>query len=173
MLMVPAYLRAPPAYFHSRILVGPGAFLTQRFVAERDITHVINCAFDGDSPHWWRAYNPTRYTCIAAVDSAQVEILWWYEKFETAMRRYLRQGSGIVYVHCQAGMNRSAYLALLYIAKNFNMSIDTMVPLLLKQRPCMFQNAIFMNQVKEFINGRLPSEKGPGITIGDDDIGDA
>ena len=51
---IPDYLRYPAAWFYPRILVGPGNFLTQRFAAEHNITHVINCAMEYDSPDWFQ-----------------------------------------------------------------------------------------------------------------------
>lgn len=158
---VPVYLREPPAYFHTRILVGPGAFLTPRFVATHGITHVINCAFDPECPEWWKREHPTRYMCLSAIDSPLHNILEWYPAFEEILRIFLREGTGVVYVHCQAGMNRSASLALAYVLKNFGQPVEPFISSVRRQRPCMFQNVVFMNQVKEFINGCIQSEKDP------------
>ncbi len=159
MLPLPDHLRQPPAYFHMRILVGPGAILTPRFAAARGITHVINCAYDNDSPEWFRSAYPSRYICLNAHDTHQHNILDWYPLFEAYLHTFLRQGNGVVYVHCQAGMNRSGFLALAYICKNFHMEIEQTIYALQRQRPCLFQNPIYRNQVKSFINGCLQSEK--------------
>lgn len=167
------YLRQPPAYFHTRILVGPGAFLTPRFTMERKITHVINCAFDGECPQWWKTSFPDRYVCLSAIDSPFHNILTWYPDFESAMRQFLREGDGVVYVHCQAGMNRSASLALAYVVKNFHQPLHAFKLAVLRQRPCMFQNVVFMNQVEEFINGCVSSEKDTRIVDSRSNNGDA
>jgi len=159
----PTYLRDPPAFFHPRILVGPGAFLTVSFVQKYDITHVINCAFDGDSPEWWRELYPEKYKCLYAIDSATTNILDWYPEFERTMQEFLRQGTGVVYVHCQAGMNRSGSLALAYACKNLGMNVDELVGSTRRQRPCLLQNTVFMDQVKQFVNGHIQSEETPGI----------
>lgn len=109
---------------------------------------------------------------MRAIDSPLHNILDWYPAFETALRTFLREGTGVVYVHCQAGMNRSAFLALTYVLKNFRQSMDVFIPSVRRQRPCMFQNVVFMNQVKEFINGCIQSEKNqgePGIGTGNRD----
>jgi protein-tyrosine phosphatase len=150
---VPDCFRCPAAWFYPRILVGPGAFLTQRFVAEQNITHVINCADDGACPEWFSDRYPEKYVCIDGIDSIYVNILDWYPKFEAKLHQFLRAGTGVVYVHCQAGMNRSGSLALAYVCKNFHLPLDEVVVATRKQRPVLFQNAVFMNQVKEFING--------------------
>jgi len=169
---IPDYLRQPPAWFHTRILVGPGAALTPRFVATYKITHVINCAFDEDSPGWFRLAYLDRYACMEAQDTPLHNILSWYPLFEAYMKRFLRESHGVVYVHCQAGMNRSAFLALAYVSKHFSMNPEDMIPILKRQRPCMFQNVVYRNQVKEFINGYLQSSQDSGNIDKRNNIGD-
>jgi hypothetical protein len=151
----PDHLRCPAAWFYPRILVGPGCFLTQRFVAEQNITHVINCASDDACPEWFSDRYPERYVCLDAIDSVYANILDWYPTFETTLHTFLRAGSGVVYVHCHAGMNRSGSLALAYVCKNFHLPLEEVVVATRRQRPVLFQNAVFMNQVKDFINGCL------------------
>jgi protein-tyrosine phosphatase len=152
-------LRDPPAWFHTRILVGPGAYLTPVFQVTRNISHVINCAYEYDSPAWFRHKYPDRYECLNAPDSLQADIRNWLPQFEKAMHRFLKEGNGVVYVHCAAGMNRSATLALAYVCKNFHFPMDSMIHATRRQRPCMFQNPVYMNQVKELLNGRVPSSE--------------
>lgn len=156
--------RVPPAYFYPRILVGAGMALTDMFAFKYNISHVINCAFDQDSPLWFRTRHPNRYVSLQAYDSPFHNILDWYPKFEAAMHQFLQQGNGTVYVHCQAGMNRSAFLALTYVCKNFGLDMDATMKATLLQRPIMFQNPIFMNQVREFINthGHLQNSQNSG-----------
>ena len=169
---VPDYIRQPPAYFHTRILVGPGAFLTPKFAYERGISHVINCAFPEDSPVWFQTRYPHQYTCLSAPDTLKHQILDWYPAFEQAMFSYLRSpGGGVVYVHCQAGMNRSAFLALTYVCHRFHMDGETMVEAFKRQRPCMFQNQVYRRQVLNFLNGRVPSSENPRGTVGGSDDG--
>jgi hypothetical protein len=120
-----------------------------------NITHVINCASDGDCPEWFPKRHPEKYLCLHAIDSAYVSILDWYPAFEAKLHAFLRSGSGVVYVHCQAGMNRSGSLALAYVCKNFHLPLEEVVVATKRQRPVLFQNLVFMNQVKEFINGCL------------------
>ena len=164
-LFTATYLREPPAFFHPRILVGPGAFLSPYFAQKYEITHVINCAFDQDSPSWWRNRHSEKYKVLNAIDSTQTNILDWYPEFEKTMKEFLREGTGTVYVHCQAGMNRSGSLALAYTCKNLGMQLDELVVSVKKQRPCLLQNPVFMNQVKEFINGRVQDSENKGTQL--------
>lgn len=163
LLVMPEYLKQPPAWFHTRILVGAGSFLRPAFARQHNITHVINCAFPEDSPLWFREVNPTRYMCLEAIDDVQSDLYTWFPKFEETMKQFLREGNGTVYVHCQAGINRSAFLALLYVLKNFDVEPFALIQSVRKQRPCMFTNPTFRRQVEEFINGRVPCEKNSGI----------
>ena len=163
--LIPDCFRCPAAWFYPRILVGPGAFLTQRFVAEQNITHVINCASDDACPEWFSDRYSERYVCLDAIDNVYVNIIDWYPKFETKLREFLRAGSGVVYVHCHAGMNRSGSLALAYVCKNFHLPLEEVVTATRRQRPVLFQNPVFMNQVKEFINGCLSSAKDTRLDV--------
>ena len=163
--LVPDYLRYPAAWFYPRILVGPGAFLTQRFAAEMNITHVINCASDGDCPEWFPERFHEKYVCLNAIDSPFTDILIWYPKFEEKLHEFLRSGSGVVYVHCQAGMNRSGSLALAYVCKNFHLPFEDVLLAVKKQRPVLLQNLVFMNQVREFINGCIQSQKNTRLDV--------
>ena len=171
---VPDYLRQPPAYFHTRILVGPGAFLTPKFVFERGITHVMNCAFPKDSPAWFASKFPDKYLCLSAPDTLTHWILDWYPQFEQTLQSFLRApGGGVVYVHCQAGMNRSAFLALAYVCSRFHMDGETMLEAFKRQRPCMFQNQVYRGQVLNFLNGCLSRSENPGQSVRGTDDGNA
>ncbi len=136
--------------------------LSVPFAYKHNITHVVNCATDQDSPLWFKTKFPDKYVCLNAIDSVQANILDWYPAFEAWMQRFLREGSGTVYVHCQAGMNRSGSLALAYVCKNFGLDLNNVVQATRMQRPILFQNRVFMDQVKQFINGRVSGEKDSG-----------
>lgn len=171
---VPDYLRQPPAYFHSRILVGPGAFLTPKFVYERGISHVINCAEPIHSPEWFQTKYPTRYACLGAPDTPHHRILDWFPMFAQTLQTFLRETTGgTVYVHCQAGINRSACLALTYVCTKFHMDGETMLEAFLRQRPCMFQNSVYRSQVLTYINGCLSCAEDPRESLRAANNGDA
>lgn len=160
----PRHMYEPPAWFYSRILVGAGEMLTPSFFRRHNITHVINCAFPEHSPVWFRKAYPTRYVCLNAIDAPNVNILGWYPAFEKAMSSFLREGEGTVFVHCQCGINRSAFLALTYVVQKYGLPYDKMFTALKRNRPCMFSNPVFRKQTEEFTNGRLqnPQDEGSG-----------
>ena len=142
--------------------------LTPRFARENRITHVINCAQDMFCPDWWKTQHPDKYVVLNAIDSLQHNILDWYPQFEYSLRGFLREGplEGVVYVHCHAGMNRSASLALAYVCKNYDLPFAPVVAAVRRQRPCILQNQVFITQVKEFINhGYLPSSENTRLDV--------
>jgi hypothetical protein len=143
----------PPALFHPNIIVGSGSMLTSTFVGKYNITHVINCAFPEHSPHWFRSRNPDKYECIEAVDSPDVSIVEWYPKFKETMDKFLRDPSSRrVYVHCQMGVNRSGFLALLYVCETFGYALKDVILGTIKQRPCLYQNPKFLKDVSDHLN---------------------
>jgi len=141
----------PPVYVYPGILLGAGFMLTPRFVADNHITHVINCAFPDDSPAWFRTRYASRYTCLSATDSIDVKILDWYPQFETVLRHFLRSpGVGTVFVHCQAGINRSAYLLLYFMTQNFGFDFLTSVKNVRRFRT-VCTNPAFMKEITDTV----------------------
>jgi protein-tyrosine phosphatase len=147
--------RDPPAKLHTKIMFGPGMYLTPGFMKHHNITHVINCASNKDSPTWFREKYPSRYSCIEAIDSLDENILKWYPEFETTLNKFLREEeSGNIYIHCQCGINRSGFLALLFVCKKFNYSFKLASDSILKQRPCALTNSTYKQQVIEYISNK-------------------
>jgi len=142
------WMRDPPAYIHPRILFGSGMSLTTDFVEKHSITHVVNCAFDQDCPRWFSANYPKNYRCLNAVDSLDVNILDWYNSFETTITAFLRdEDCKNIYVHCQCGINRSGFLCLNFMVKRLNVELNDAINCILKQRPCALTNSSFRNQI--------------------------
>lgn len=147
------YQKDPPALFHPNILVGAGEMLTPAFVKKYEITHVINCAEDSDSPTWWRNSHPGKYYHIEAQDSLNADILKWYPEFKAILKLYLQDPSSMtVFVHCQCGINRSAFLSLMYVCDVFKFPLKSTELAVVKQRPCMMTNTSFRKQVFEALN---------------------
>jgi len=160
-------MQCQPAWVYPRILLGAGNQLTPIFTAKYNITHVVNCAFAGDCPEWWRKKHPGNYAELHAIDSMAVKILDWYPEFENWMRLFLRSTNGTVFVHCKAGVNRSAYLVLTFVSKNFGIDFRRLLAAVRRQRPIICDNSAFMRQVEDELYGRVQSEenKGHGINL--------
>jgi len=90
--------------------------------------------------------------CLEALDSLDEDILKWYPKFEEILNSFLRDpNSKNIYIHCQCGINRSGFLALLFVCKRFNFSFKMASDIILKQRPCALTNSSYKQQVIEYI----------------------
>ena len=139
-----------PAYIHPRILFGSGGALTKDFVKKHNITHVINCAYDEDSPKWFREMYPKRYLSLEAVDNIEANILSWYPRFEACMQKFLAESdSETIYIHCQCGINRSGFLALMFACKKLRYDYNEVVKSILTQRPCALTNPAYRKQVQQ------------------------
>lgn len=142
----------PPAYIHPRILFGAGMFITPEFTAKHNITHVINCAFEADSPDWFRSKFPRKYAELNATDSLETNILDWYPRFEAAIQLFLADNnSQNIYVHCQCGINRSGFLCLAYACRKLKFDYNQVLSSILSQRPCALTNPAFRNQVQQMV----------------------
>jgi hypothetical protein len=139
-----------PAVIHPSIVVGAGEMLTPEFAKDYHITHVINCASEEASPSWFKLNNPDKYACIDAIDSFTVNILDWYPQFKEVLKRFLQDPtSERVFVHCQCGINRSAFLALMYVCDVFKFPIEKAEYSCIFQRPCALANNVFRRQIYE------------------------
>jgi len=143
--------RDPIAIAYLRIFLGP-AFKVDRMVEEFGITHVVNCASREFSSKKFSEEFPGRHACISAIDSVFEDITRWYPIFETTMNMFLVDPECIaVYVHCECGINRSAFLLLIYLCLKFNLEPEYVVKHILIQRPCAFTNVVYRYQALEYI----------------------
>lgn len=131
------------------IIIGDANRLTPLFMKSFDITHVINCADHEVCP---LKIPETRYACIGAEDTEKVHLFKsWYTKFRNAMDRFLKDPEcSNIYVHCQAGINRSAFLVAAYMHDRFKVPIQRCVERIVRQRPCVMTNPVFLKQLEEF-----------------------
>jgi protein-tyrosine phosphatase len=88
-----------------------------------------------------------------------VRILDWYPEFENWTKLFLRSTTGTVYVHCKAGVNRSAFLVMTSVCKNSGIDFRTLLSAVRRQRPIVCDNSAFMKQVEDELYGRVQGEK--------------
>lgn len=140
------------AKVHIKIYLGSCLDVIDEVFKTYKISHVVNCAFEYNSPAWFKFEHPDKYACISAIDNVDVNITTWYPVFKNYMDKFIqdKECTGI-YVHCQAGMNRSAFLLLTYMCLNFGYNVETMIKAITIQRPCAFSNVAFRDQVIEYI----------------------
>lgn len=143
----------PIAAVFDRVLLGPGYHLTPNLIRTQNITHIVNCAERSACPAWAETHvGPSRFTCLDAEDTTEYHILRdIYPLFESTMDTYLRDPQcKCVYVHCVAGMNRSATLLAAYINHRFGVPMEKVVDVMARQRPCIMTNTFFLQQLAEF-----------------------
>lgn len=147
------YKKYPSARIHPCILIGPGEFLTEKYAETEEITHVINCAYQEDSPSWFKQKYPERYCCLGAHDNLETSIIKWYPEFKKNMKSFLQEkDSKTIFIHCQCGINRSAFLALMFVCESFHFSFEKTMKDILSQRPCALTNKSFKTQVKDALS---------------------
>ena len=133
-------------------MVGSALGVDPLIFAKYRITHVVNCAHDIDSPKWFKNEYPHKYKFIGALDSAKEDITKWYTEFSESMNVFLAEPEcNVIYVHCQCGINRSAFLALMYVCLKFGSKLENVTKSMLIQRPCVFLNKTYQKQVIEYI----------------------
>jgi protein-tyrosine phosphatase len=146
------FLSDPPAKLHPCIMFGAGVFLTPDFISKNNITHVINCASDSDVPSLVPEKFGDKYTVINAIDSPFVDITTWFPIYALYMNRFLQDKEcNMVYVNCQAGMNRSGFLTVLYCCLKFKYRFEDACKAVILQRPCALMNPVFYKQVEDYI----------------------
>lgn len=157
------YQKDSIACIYPGIYVGAGCQFTRELAAKNDFTHVINCAMPEDGPAWFHKEHPGNYVMLGAIDSPNVNIMTWYPAFKEAMLRFMRDPlCKNIYVHCQCGINRSAYLALAFIIDHFDIDMFISSYNLIIQRPCVLTNRVFWDQVSAFAKSRASKYGGSG-----------
>jgi protein-tyrosine phosphatase len=146
------FIDDPPAVPFRRLMVGAGFYLNPIFTAVKEITHVINCADENACPLWARSYLGKNYAHVPTPDMEGYPILANdYSKFEAIMDNFLSDpGCRNVFIHCQAGMNRSATLAAAYTVRRFRIPLEKVVDGMGRQRPCIMTNTSYKEQLSEF-----------------------
>lgn len=141
----------PPVLFRPNLMVGPGMFLHPRFVFANGITHVINVGEAEAAPEWVkRAFGP-RYAHLPIADDDKTQLASIYPTFEHTLLNYMRDPNArMIYVHCMAGMNRSASLTTMFVVKQTRLPLEGIMLHALRVRPCMYANPHFNAQLMEF-----------------------
>ena len=146
------FMRDPLANPFDRLWIGDGYRLTPELARIHDITHVINCADDSACPPAMKERFLQNYTCLDAVDALNVNIFVWYPLFKQTLDKYLQDPTCKgVYIHCQAGMNRSATLAAAYVIKTYRVQFIPLMQRMIQERPCIMTNPSFQAQLVAFV----------------------
>lgn len=139
-----------PAYIHPRILFGPGIFIDEEFVDKHKIKYVINCTAKEETPKWFLTKYPKNFACMPFPDTLETDIIAYYPSFELILNNFLKS-DGVVYIHCQCGINRSGFMSVLYACIRLHYQYDDVIKSVLIQRPSALTNPRFKKDVYEYI----------------------
>jgi hypothetical protein len=141
----------PPVLFYPNLMVGPGMFLHPRFVFANGITHIINVGEAEAAPEWVKRAFASRYTHLPISDDDKTQLMSIYLAFEQTLLKYMKDPNArMIYVHCMAGMNRSASLTAMFVMRQSRTPLEAIMLHSLRVRPCMYANPHFNAQLAEF-----------------------
>ena len=146
------YKLDPPVLIHPLMLIGAGEMLTPDFQKKWNISHVLNCAEDEMCPTWFKKSFPDNYYCLNSVDSLSVNILTWYPKFKEIVQNFLRNNCSRIFIHCQCGINRSAFLTLMFVCDVLGYNITCAERAIIDTRPCALTNPAFRKQIQDALS---------------------
>ncbi|XP_071371011.1 dual specificity protein phosphatase 4-like, partial [Centroberyx affinis] len=109
------------------------------------ISALLNVSADCPN-HFEGAY---QYKCIPVEDNHKADISSWFlEAIEFIDS--VRDSSGRVLVHCQAGISRSATICLAYLMKRKRVRLDEAFEFVRRRRSIISPNFSFMGQLLQF-----------------------
>ncbi|XP_063233841.1 dual specificity protein phosphatase 10-like [Bacillus rossius redtenbacheri] len=111
----------------------------------RGVTRVLNVTSHLPGYHEHRGIS---YKQLPASDSGQQNLKQYFEE-AFAFIEEARQTGASVLVHCQAGVSRSATIAIAYIMKHKRLSVGDAYRLVKSARPIISPNLNFMGQLVE------------------------
>ena len=108
------------------------------------VTHIV-CCIDVSEPE--RYPQDFEYHCIKADDRDDEDLFQYFQEAVTFIRQALCSG-GIVYVHCGAGISRSATICSAFLISELHMTSKQAVNCCIQARPFVRPNNGFLKQLK-------------------------
>eukprot|EP01001_Neometanema_parovale_P002910 NODE_1368_length_1765_cov_89.506090_g1299_i0.p1 GENE.NODE_1368_length_1765_cov_89.506090_g1299_i0~~NODE_1368_length_1765_cov_89.506090_g1299_i0.p1 ORF type:complete len:295 (+),score=42.68 NODE_1368_length_1765_cov_89.506090_g1299_i0:213-1097(+) len=113
------------------------------------ITHILNCA-EKDCESTEHLYPNMQYWSLDAEDTETyriLEVMWedTFEKIEQA-----RQKQGKIFIHCKAGINRSATLCIAYLIAHSRLPLLQAIQHTFCRRPFILHNHNFKEELIRF-----------------------
>lgn len=126
----------------------PGLFMGSQDVAQNEtllqnhgITHVLSI---GIQVNQMPGFN---YTFIEVLDIPEFDMKLVFERCFLLIDS-VRNSGGVIFVHCNAGVSRSAAVVIAYVMKFKKLSYLEAFDVLKKERPCIKPNEGFVKQLK-------------------------
>lgn len=115
------------------------------------ITHIINVA----GPAYATNHNSINYYEIHTDDEPEYPMLQkWYDIIKNKIDE-AKKNNGVVLIHCSAGINRSAILAVAYIMSHMNRGLLETVKYCYNMRGVILTNHGFQQQLVDFASLNL------------------
>ncbi|XP_055506011.1 dual specificity protein phosphatase 16 [Leucoraja erinacea] len=123
--------------------------LNKELMQQIDVAYVLNASNTCPKPDF---IPETHFLRVPVNDSFSEKILPWLNKSVEFIEK-AKASNGCVLVHCLAGISRSATIAIAYIMKRMDMSLDEAYRFVKEKRPTISPNFNFLGQLLDFEKG--------------------
>ncbi|KAA0720612.1 Dual specificity protein phosphatase 16 [Triplophysa tibetana] len=120
--------------------------LNKELMQQNDIAYVLNASNTCPKPDFISEWHFLR---VPVNDSFCEKILPWLDRSVDFIEK-AKASDGRVLVHCLAGISRSATIAIAYIMKRMNMTLDEAYRFVKEKRPTISPNFNFLGQLLDF-----------------------
>ncbi|KAM6146368.1 LOW QUALITY PROTEIN: dual specificity protein phosphatase 16 [Phoenicopterus ruber ruber] len=120
--------------------------LNKELMQQNDIGYVLNASNTCPKPDF---IPESHFLRVPVNDSFCENILPWLDKSVDFIEK-AKASNGHVLVHCLAGISRSATIAIAYIMKRMDMSLDEAYRFVKEKRPTISPNFNFLGQLLDF-----------------------
>ncbi|XP_078076062.1 dual specificity protein phosphatase 16 [Mustelus asterias] len=134
--------------------------LNRELMQQIDVGYVLNASNTCPKPDF---IPESHFLRVPVNDSFCEKILPWLDKSVEFIEK-AKASNGCVLVHCLAGISRSATIAIAYIMKRMDMSLDEAYRFVKEKRPTISPNFNFLGQLLDF-EKKLKTQTGQTGTI--------
>ncbi|OPJ80678.1 dual specificity protein phosphatase 16 [Patagioenas fasciata monilis] len=120
--------------------------LNKELMQQNDIGYVLNASNTCPKPDF---IPESHFLRVPVNDSFCEKILPWLDRSVDFIEK-AKASNGCVLVHCLAGISRSATIAIAYIMKRMDMSLDEAYRFVKEKRPTISPNFNFLGQLLDF-----------------------
>ncbi|KAL4660299.1 dual specificity protein phosphatase 16 [Arapaima gigas] len=120
--------------------------LNKELMQQNDIAYVLNASNTCPKPDF---IPESHFLRVPVNDSFCEKILPWLDKSVEFIEK-VKASNARVLVHCLAGISRSATIAIAYIMKRMDMSLDEAYRFVKEKRPTISPNFNFLGQLLDF-----------------------
>lgn len=112
------------------------------------IKAVVSLHSQGPTKCGYRRFDGIKYHHVIIEDDANANLFQHLDE----CCDFIHQHDGPVFVHCQAGVSRSASICMAYLIKYGRMTVDQAFAVVYCARPIIWPNSGFVHQLKYFEN---------------------